>query len=287
MRTYQHVIDSKAIKKTLQAIPDYWVVRELSERDYGIDLMIEIFSEAGTDQNGHDVYETTGHVCYLQLKGTNSELTINQDDSTVSFSIEKKALLYVEKFSTPFILVRTCTLDESDSIYYLWLQRYILEILDVNAPDWRTSSQNHFTVRIPITNKLPDNSAKIEKISSRIKYIEEHAEFYERYILMQRGYQLMINGEFTEEQFGYFINDLKRIQTFHTLLTYNNCQVDVDDITNLIAYIHQVRNGQETPTKEEDFLDPLLFNLDLLLHENFMRLSAETMIAENEDDTVY
>lgn len=287
MRTYQHIIDSKAIKKTLQAIPDYWVVRELSERDYGIDLMVEIFSEAGKDQNGHDVYETTGHVCYLQLKGTNSELQINKDDSTVSFSIEKKALLYVERFSTPFVLVRTCTLDNSDSIYFLWLQRYILEVLDVISPDWRTSEQNHFTVRIPITNKLPDNTAKVEKIASRIKHIEEHAEFYERYSLMQNGFKLMIDGDFSDEQFDSYIKELKRIQTFHTLLSHNNCQINVDDITKLIAYVRQVRQGDEMPITIEDFLDPIPHNLDLLLNENFMRQSAETMIAENENDTVY
>lgn len=287
MRTYQHVIDTKAIKKTLQAIPDYWVVRELSERDYGIDLMLEIFSEAGTDNNSHVVYDSTGHVCYLQIKGTNSELNINQDGSTVSFPIEKKALLYVEKFSTPFILVRVCTLEDSSSIFFLWLQRYILEVLDSNNPNWRNDDQEHFSVRIPITNRLPDNFEKIEKIASRIKYIVEHAEFYDRFSLMQHGFETIIEGKFTDEQFDSFINELKRIQTFHTLLSFNNCQVDVDDITNLIDYITKVKNRIEKPTNIKDFLDPLPFNLDLLLNENFMRIDAEIMIAENENDTVY
>lgn len=287
MRTYQHVIDTKAVKKTINSIPDYWVVRELSERDYGVDLMIEIFSESGTDNNGYTTYDTTGHVCYLQVKGTNTELNVNQDGETVSFSIEKKALLYVVRFSTPFVLIRTCTLENSESIYFLWLQRYILEVLDVKTPDWRISTQENYTVRIPVSNKLPDNYEKIEKIASRIKYIEEHAEFYDRYSLMQAGYKTMIEGDFTDEQFDNFINELKRIQTFHTLLSHNNCQVDVDDITNLINYITRVKNGLEQPTNEEDFLNPIPFNLDLLLHDNFMRRHVESMIAENENDTVY
>lgn len=44
MRTYQHVIDTKSIKKLLNLFPNEWVIRELTARDYGTDLVIEIFT---------------------------------------------------------------------------------------------------------------------------------------------------------------------------------------------------------------------------------------------------
>ena len=108
MRTYQHIIDTKAIKQVLNAIPNYCVIRELTERDYGIDLMIELFSEIGKNKHGHLTYDTSGHVCYLQVKGIDEEPKINEDD-TISFTINKKSLYYVEKFSTPFLLLRVYT----------------------------------------------------------------------------------------------------------------------------------------------------------------------------------
>lgn len=286
MRTYQHIIDTKAVKHTLNSIPDHWVVRDLSERDYGIDLMVEIFSESGQDKHGHSYYDATGRVCYLQVKGTNTKLSLNRDN-TVSFNIEKKALLYVEKFSTPFILVRVCTLEKEKVVYYCWLQRYILEVLDKKTPDWREKDQDTFAVRIPTSNSLPTNPKKIEKIAGRIKYVEEAAEFYEKYTLMKPGFEGMIKGKFSAKLFDLFINDLKRIRNLSTLLDLNHCQVNQDDIDNLIQFVTDIKNGKRKPKSIDDFPDPLMFNLDLLVGDNFMRMALEEMIAENDNDTVY
>lgn len=286
MRTYSHIIDTKAVKHTLNSIPDHWVVRDLSERDYGIDLMVEIFSESGVDKKEHVAYEATGRVCYLQIKGTNSKLTFNKNE-TVSFNVEKKALLYVEKFATPFIFVRVCTLEKEKALYYIWLQRYIIEMLDTKNPDWREKEQDTFAVRIPISNSLPNNPTKIEKIAGRIKYIEEAAEFYEKYTLMKPGFEAMIKGKFSQKQFFYFINDLKRIKNLSTLLELNQCQVTKKDIENLIAFITEIKNGIRKPISIADFPNPLMFNLGMLESDNFMRMALEEIEAENENDTVF
>lgn len=286
MRTYQHIIDTKAIKHTLNAIPDNWVIRDLSERDYGIDLMVEIFLESGKDKDDYPTFEATGRVCYLQVKGTNSELKFNKNQ-TVSFQIEKKSLLYVEKFATPFILLRVCTLEKEPAIYYCWLQRYITSILDKKTPDWRTKKQESYAVQIPITNSLPTNSEKIEKIASRIKYIEEAAEFYEIFTLIKPGFFTMINDEFSQELFASFIIELKRISNLTTLLEFNHCQVNRNDIIELIDFVIQIRDGLVKPKSLEEFPDPLMHNLDLLEGDNFMRMALEELIAENDNDTVY
>ena len=285
MRTYQHVIDTKAIKATLNSMPNHWVLRDLSERDYGIDLMVEIFREVGNDDAGHVKYNNTGHVCYLQVKGIDKALHINQDGETISFAVEKNALLYMEKFATPFVLIRVSTID--NATYFIWIQRYILQILDFDEPNWREERQEHYSIRIPIKNKLPENSQKIELIASRIKYIEEHSEFYERYYLMKDAYDLMIHKDFSSEQYSSFIKELKRFRNLKTLLSRNNAQVAEEDIDTLINYIKGIEEGRNNPVSREDFPGPILFNLELLLTDNFMRMVAEEMIAENDGDTVY
>jgi len=284
MRTYQHLIDTKAVKQVLNSIPDYCVIRELTERDYGIDLMIEFFSKIGENQHKHPIYDTTGHICYLQIKGTEKQLKIN-DDETISFSIDKKSLFYVEKFSTPFILVRVCTLKGKQEIYFLWLQRYISDKLDNQKPDWRTETQESETLYIPIDNKLPSNFEKVEKIAWRIKYIEEQAEFTERFTYLKLGLLSIIN---VKDDFSHFIEmlrELKRISHLSTLMNKNHCCIDTKCVQDLIDYLKEVRNGRADPEELEDF--PHYHNFDLLLSSNTSTRSLEEMEAENEGGTTY
>ena len=102
MRTHEHITDTKSIKKVLNILPDHWVVRELSERDYGIDLLIEIFHQSGDDQNGNPQYESSGCVVNIQVKGTSKNLRFNRD-GTLHYSMKKKALKYMS-YRAKFLL---------------------------------------------------------------------------------------------------------------------------------------------------------------------------------------
>ncbi len=285
MRTYQHVIDSKAVKYTMSVIPDYWVVRDLTERDYGIDLMVEIFSKSGENKHGHPEYEATGWACYLQVKGT--EKRLRKKRGFFEFTIEKKTLQYVERSPVPFLLVRVCTLEGNQQVFYCWLQRYIIEVLDKYEPDWRSAKPKTITVALPESNSLPANTKKIERIASRIKYIEEAAEFHELYHIMLPAFEQMIAGTLPPDLYDEFITDLKRISNLSTLLQLNDCQVAREDIIELIAFVTNIKNGTIHPVSIEDFPDPLMFNLDLLYNDHEMRMSLENMIAEHEGEVVF
>jgi len=283
MRTQQHIIDTKAVRLVINSIPEYCVIRELTERDYGIDLMVEIFSEEGENKFG-TFYETTGHVCYLQIKGTNKEVEINSDN-TVSFSIDKKSLFYVEKFSTPFILIRAYTLKKEGQVYYLWLQRYISQVLDIEKPDWRTSSEESLTIKIPIHNNLSINFEKIKRIAWRIKYIEELVEFHERYTEIMMDFVNLIELHERFQGFDFLIKELKRLSLLKTLLTKNNCCIDKNCILVLISYIEGIRDGINKPAKLEDYPDNYNFEL---LNDSLMSMRfIEEFVAENEEDTTY
>jgi len=283
MRTYQHIIDTAAVKATLNAIPHHWVIRELTERDYGIDLMIEIFEKDGVDHKQHDIYEATGHVCYLQIKGTNTAFEPNADDS-VSFALDKDSLLYMERFPTAFILLHVCVLKGHEDIRFLWLQRYVMDVLDFEKTDWRESAQEHFSVRMPPQNSLPDNAEKIEMIAGMNRHITESAEYQERYeMVKQHKYAMIDNPAYN----GYadLLKELNRIKRLTTLLRRNNLCVGFKAVEELIAYIKEIRDGGQTPGELEDF--PHDFNMDQLALENSSRIFMASFIADNEEDTAY
>ena len=296
MRVYQHIIDTMAIKTTLNSIPHHWVVRDLSERDYGVDLMIEIFRKAGSNDKGHHFYDATGQVYYLQLKGTNSEFEYDEEQETLSYPIDRSTLLYVEKFSTPFILFRVSVVAGKEKVHFLWLQRYIMEVLDFDVPDWRERKrkakegeeekyQESFTVKIPKSNVLPDNFLKIEKIASRIKYIEEHSEFYERFGTVKSYLAAIIAHRLDAEGYSLLRKELNRIKRFETLFDYNNCCINSSCVDELLEYVNNTERGLTTPHDFEDF--PHNFNFGLLYDESKYRISMEEFIADHDGDTAY
>jgi len=283
MRTYQHIIDTAAVKATLNALPHHWVIRELTERDYGIDLMTEIFEKVDVDHNGHDTYGATGHLCYLQIKGTNIEFSGNKDGS-VSFPLDKNSLLYMERFPTAFILVHVCVLQGKEEIRFVWLQRYVMDVLDFENFNWRESKQEHFSIRMPDHNVLPDNSEKIEIIAGANRHTTESAEYQERYeIIKQHKYAIINNPDYN----GYedLLKELNRLRRLTTLLKRNNLCVGLKAIEELIDYIKEVRRGLETPKDLEDF--PHNFNMEQLSLENSSRIFIGNFVAENEQKTVY
>lgn len=101
IRSQTHVTDSKAVKAVIRALPDHWVVRELTERDYGIDLMVEIFLPGKKEKRNLNTFEGSGGLFHIQIKGTEKKIAVEEDGS-VSYPMKKSALRYVEKFSVPF-----------------------------------------------------------------------------------------------------------------------------------------------------------------------------------------
>lgn len=292
MRVSQHITDTKTIKHVLNAIPDHWIVRELTERDYGTDLMLEIFQKSGIDHLGNDVYKSTGHICYLQLKGTEDEIEY-KEDRTLGYSIDRETLLYVERFSTPFLLLRVSVAKGKEKIHFLWLQRYIMDVLDMKIPDWRnkpakkrspksSGKQESFTLRIPATNVLVEKLEKIEEIAARIKCIEEHVEFSERWEDVQNYLKAILANSFEAKAYSHLFALLYRLANLTTLFQYNTCNIDLEGLQELITYVKLVQTNKVTPREEEDY--PNWFKLDLLKQslqtkhfiENFVHYHFDT-----------
>lgn len=284
MRVIQHIIDTKAVKKVLAAFPDEWVIRELSERDYGIDLMIEIFERSEQVQKKFETYDSTGYTAYLQIKGTEKDLNFSKDNDCIKMRLTRKHLMYVEKFPIPFFLLRVSTTKKNE-IYFIWLQRYISEVIDYEYPNWRIDGKrsNEIQIKIPKKNKLVNRFPKIINIAARIKYVEELAEFLERINRIKTLLeQEAVNNNDTCND---IIKSIKRIKKLKTLLKYNNSSVGPKYFDDLINYIIDVKNGDEI---YNDFSEnDNFFNLNQLCSEFSSLQFVEDFEAKNNFDTSY
>ena len=149
-RTDTHRIDSRAVRSLLQHLPEDWLVRSLEERDYGVDLQIELFKG--------DL--PTGHVALIQVKGTRT--SFGPADVSLS-NFPTKTVEYAALFSVPFFVFHTSI--EDDRTYFVWLQKYAETKLVDTTPNWK--DQGSVTLYFPPTNLLHSNPDKIEQILMR------------------------------------------------------------------------------------------------------------------------
>lgn len=164
-RSRSHEIDSRACSIISALMPfESWVIRDLTERDFGIDKIAERF----------DGGEATSELLAIQVKGTENPI---DDSKDISFQLETKTLLYAEMLAIPFLLFR-CSIADSGSCYFVWLQEYIRVRLNFENPDWRHQKSN--AVHIPQRNRLGVESAdaRLARIAQFPKLKESWAGYY-------------------------------------------------------------------------------------------------------------
>ena len=82
MRSHSHIVDTQARKLVPNIFPNEWEYREVTGRDYGIDMEIELFEKDNP----------TGQILLLQIKGrtkmfSNNKKHNRRTSSTVIISI--------------------------------------------------------------------------------------------------------------------------------------------------------------------------------------------------------
>jgi hypothetical protein len=285
MRTVQHIIDTRSIKRVLNLLPDHWVIRELTERDYGIDLLIEIFEKSDVKNNGHDAFRSTGAIFNAQVKGTSLALKINNDEK-ISFPLDKGALLYTERFSTPFLLFRVdVSSDEADS-YFVWIQRYVRDVLDLTSPEWRTKKQDSFTIYIPEHNNISSSFEKIEKIASRPRLIQEIVEFRESYFYLSSQLNAVATGQFNldKDSLAHMAVLARQINNLQVIFKYNDCCIDKSCAEELLSFVQSLNLSSVA----SDFFNiPHKENFELLAESLTSLTGIENFLAENDYNTAY
>lgn len=143
-RVEQHRAETKAKRIFRDAIEDYKepklhitdvVYRDITERDYGLDGLIEIFEDN----------KPTGKIAFLQFKGTEFKIEkLKKSDFVSCSNISKSNLSYCKQENNPVILIYASTLD--GEFYFIDLQS-VLSDMKLNDDENGT-----VTVRIPYSN---------------------------------------------------------------------------------------------------------------------------------------
>lgn len=160
-RSQTHITDTLAVRKVMGVLSENWIFRDMTERDYGIDLMVEYF----------DGKNPTGLIAFFQIKGTEGPIQISDDK--IAFSLHRKTLAYTECFSVPFFLIHCDTRKDNRNVYFVWLQKYIETRFISDYPDWKTRSQESFTIYIPASNKLPDDESRLVTFCQQPQFQKE------------------------------------------------------------------------------------------------------------------
>jgi hypothetical protein len=94
-RSNTHISESISFDALSSVLPDEWIIRELTERDYGIDLYLEIVGKDGA---------VTGDLVALQLKSTNS-VKFNDKGLFTYSGIKKSTINYWLGLPVPVFLI--------------------------------------------------------------------------------------------------------------------------------------------------------------------------------------
>gem|GEM_PF-1264094 len=112
-RSLQHISETGSATIFKDHIPKHWIVRELSERDYGIDYYLEIVNEKK---------ELTGDLALIQLKSRNP-ITWNSEGHFTLSGIEISSSNYWYSFPVPvFIFLADNT---NNDLYFKLINSFI------------------------------------------------------------------------------------------------------------------------------------------------------------------
>ena len=75
MRIKAHEIDTQARKIVPIALPRQWEFRDVTGRDYGIDMELEIFDKSSS----------TGQELLFQIKGTEKEIVLEMESQALTY----------------------------------------------------------------------------------------------------------------------------------------------------------------------------------------------------------
>jgi hypothetical protein len=126
-----------------------WKYRKM-EWDNDIDGEIEIFDESK---------QTTAKFIKIQLKTIDNPNSIDEQEEFLLYDTNIKFLNFCDVCDIPVVLIVFNIQKETG--YYLFVQQYIYENLDIQNPDWRTNKSN-VRLKIPFNNSLFANHSRSE-----------------------------------------------------------------------------------------------------------------------------
>ena len=119
-RPRNHVLKTESETRFRALLPFEWIVRKVTEDDYGIDYEVQPCINGRVLPN----------LVQVQLKATD-----DPRQSEANYSINTKFMKFYEHSPIPVVIVRYYSID--GSFHYLFAQEYIESILRKESPSWR------------------------------------------------------------------------------------------------------------------------------------------------------
>ena len=148
-RTSQHAKETVSRDFVRTKIDNYYqngdaLIRDWSERDYGIDFILELF------ENGYP----TGKIAFMQIKGTSKKIKRLKTANCISCSnVSISSLYYAKQKHIPFILIYA-SMEDPKCFYYVDIQSV------ASGNPLNDDSPASVTIRIPIENVAYDDLSK-------------------------------------------------------------------------------------------------------------------------------
>ncbi|HHF3026691.1 TPA: DUF4365 domain-containing protein [Vibrio diabolicus] len=262
IRTQTHITDTLAVREIISKLPGNWLVRGLEERDYGIDLSIEIY----------DGENPTGCFGLIQVKGTSKSFSDRNSLSLNGFPT--KTLKYAELFPEAFFIFHTSTIDKET--YFVWAQKYIELRLTRDNINWESQDTN--TIYFPEENVLGtlQGNRKIENIMKRLSVQQDGLKFLADFELLHyywHYYHTVGHLDYIDDCIE-FAKKLNKYHSFYGFYTPESTKIDLNALivkfNDFKHYPIKVQGGKVL-TEEDDErcvdVDKILVELINVKHE--------------------
>jgi hypothetical protein len=143
-RAKQHISESASFNLFNLVIPNNWIARELTEKDYGIDCYLEIIN----DQD-----EITGELTLIQLKSVLYGIPWTKNDYYTLTKIKVSTTNYWKNLAVPVFVFLTDI--ENKKVYFKSVDKEIR----INYQNYL--QQQKFNYHINILKNVTENSLKM------------------------------------------------------------------------------------------------------------------------------
>lgn len=251
-RVSQHISETSSFKLFSSKIPDSWIIRELSERDYGIDCYLELVSENN---------ELTGDLVLIQLKAK-QKIIWSKDNSVTLSGINIATSNYWYNFPVPVFLFLIDL--ENKELFYLPINRFIKK----NYGEFE--KQSKFNYKLNRKNKFTKISFKNQYVVEKFRpqFENEFIFFLSNLNHFQEFQKKQVNHEMKYTGIEY--NEIVFFESMHRnyvfLCRYFN-------IKNSIPNISEIKKGSliRCPSRLYD-----LYEFDIVQYnEKYQKLTIQ------------
>lgn len=247
-RVDKHITESSSFKVFSNNIPDSWIIREVTERDYGIDCYVELVNNKN---------QVTGELISIQLKGKKG-ISWTKDNYFTFSGINISTTNYWRLFPTPVFI---CLVDTvSKEVFFCPIKSSVRE----NYEEY--IKQDKFSYKVLKENKLEvGNLRQFIQSYFQEKMINDMERNIATFISHYQQYQDFVCDNIGRDCFMGIDNDrIIYLEHFynnlHFLSNYFNIAWNIDPLNDFFKRSQQ-KFGNNYPLYEQE-MDEVVNKLD-------------------------